>query len=64
MTMRRLTGTHDAWRRLNAPLVAKIRGHFLRWRAASEEQKQSYFAEARAMLEAAATQRAQGGDHG
>ena len=64
MTLRRLTGTQDAWQRLNAPLVARIRRHFLRWRAASEQQKQDYFAEARALLEAAAASRPEGGAHG
>ena len=64
MTMRRLTGTQDAWQRLNAPLVARIRSHFLRWRAASEKQKQDYFAEARALLEATAPSQPEGGAHG
>ena len=64
MTMRRLTGTQDAWQRLNAPLVARIRSHFLRWRAASEKQKQDYFAEARALLEATASSQPEGGAHG
>ena len=61
MTMRRLTGTQDAWQRLNAPLVARIRSHFLRWRAASEQQKQDYFAEARTLLEATASSQPEGG---
>ncbi len=51
MTMRRLTGTHDAWQRLNGPLVARIRRHFLHWRAASEDMKAEFFVKARALIE-------------
>lgn len=55
MQMRRLTGTHDAWQRLNTPLVRKIREHFLHWRAATDDMKEDFHTQAKALLEASAT---------
>ena len=55
MKMRRLTGTHDAWQRLNTPLVRKIREHFLHWRAATDDMKEDFHTQAKALLEASAT---------
>ncbi len=64
MSMTRLTGTHDAWQRLNGPLVTRIREHFLHWRAASEEMKQEFYAKAKSLLEAGAEIGSEGKDHG
>ena len=51
MILERVTGTRDAWLRLNGPLVALIRQHFLHWRAVPQDQKTELFAEAKALLE-------------
>ncbi len=51
MTLNRLTGTRDAWLRLNGPLVTRIRQHFLHWRAASEDMKEEFFVKAKALIE-------------
>ena len=59
MTLTRLTGTLDAWLRLNRPFVAAIRQQFLHWRAVGEEQKTELFAEAKGLLEASASFAAQ-----
>ena len=50
MILERVTGTRDAWLRLNGPLVALIRQHFLHWRAVPQDQKAELFAEAQALL--------------
>ena len=50
MILTRLTGTLDAWLRLNGPFVAAIRRRFLHWRAISPEQKDELFADARELL--------------
>ena len=55
MRLVRLTGTRDAWVRLNKPMVALIRQHFLHWRAVPQDQKEELFAEAKALLEESAT---------
>ncbi len=54
MSLRRITGTREAWMRLNKPLVALIRRHFLHWRAVTENHKRDLHAEARRMLESVA----------
>ena len=51
MTITRLTGTLDAWIRLNKPFVAAVRRQFLHWRAVDEEQKATLFETARMLLE-------------
>ena len=51
MTLTRVTGTLDAWQRLNKPFVADVRRRFLHWRAVGEAQKADLFAQARALLE-------------
>ena len=51
MTLTRVTGTLDAWQRLNKPFVADVRRRFLHWRAVGEAQKANLFAQARALLE-------------
>ena len=53
MTITRLSGTLDAWLRLNKPFVASVRRQFLHWRAVDEAQKAVLFDKARALLEAA-----------
>ncbi len=50
MRLVRLTGTRDAWIRLNKPMVALIRQHFLHWRAVPKDLKVQYFEEAEAIL--------------
>ena len=50
MTLERVTGTRDAWLRLNGPLVTLIRQHFLHWRAVPQDQKAELFEEAEALL--------------
>lgn len=51
MRLVRVTGTRDAWVRLNTPMVALIRQHFLHWRAVPKETKIEYFAQAKQILE-------------
>jgi hypothetical protein len=51
MKLIRVTGTHDAWLRLNGPLVANIRQHFLHWRAVPAEDKGGLFDQAKKLLE-------------
>ena len=50
MVLTRLTGTRDAWLRLNGPFVTAIRRRFLHWRAVSPDQKAELFAAARDAL--------------
>ena len=51
MRLARVTGTRDAWLRLNGPLVKLIRQHFLHWRAVPAESKIEYFKQAKALME-------------
>jgi hypothetical protein len=51
MRLQRRTGARESWMRLNAPLVGRIRRHFLHWRAVSDEMKQEYYERARSLLE-------------
>lgn len=48
LTLTRLTGTLDAWRRLNGPFVTAIRRRFLHWRAVTPEMKAELYAAAKA----------------
>ena len=50
MVLTRLTGTRDAWLRLNGPFATAIRRRFLYWRAVSPDQKAELFAAARDAL--------------
>ncbi len=43
----RLSGTREAWIRLNRSFVALVRRHFLHWRAVPEADRAAMFAEAR-----------------
>jgi hypothetical protein len=52
MRLIRATGTREAWLRLNGPLVARIRQHFLHWRAVPNDMKQDLYRRARELLEA------------
>jgi hypothetical protein len=52
MRLIRVTGTREAWLRLNGPLVARIRRHFLHWRAVPNDMKQDLHGRARRLLEA------------
>ncbi len=47
MQLEILSGSRDAWVRLNHRYVAEMRRHFLHWRAVSEEDRQAMFEEAR-----------------
>jgi hypothetical protein len=51
VTLTRVTGTREAWLRLNEVFVARIRQHFLHWRAVSQDLRGELFIEARALLE-------------
>ncbi len=53
MILTRLSGTRDAWMRLNKPFVTAVRRQFLHWRAVDDDQKVDLFAEAKALLTAA-----------
>ena len=50
MVLTRLTGTRDAWLRLNGPFVTALRRRFLHWRAVTPEQKTDLFAVAQDIL--------------
>jgi hypothetical protein len=52
LAIRRLSGTREAWLRLNQPFVAQLRRQFLHWRAASSEEQNELFDEGRSLLEA------------
>jgi hypothetical protein len=52
MRLQRVTGTRESWLRLNTPLVALIRRHFLLWRAVTDARKRELYDEARRLLEA------------
>lgn len=45
--LERLSGTREAWMRLNGGFVTLIRRHFLHWRAVSDEEREEMFLEAR-----------------
>lgn len=51
ITLERLSGTREAWLRLNHHFVSQIRRHFLHWRAVSAEDREELYQEARALLE-------------
>ncbi len=46
----RLSGTREAWLRLNKGFVALIRRQFLHWRAVPDEDRKAMFVEAKEML--------------
>jgi hypothetical protein len=46
----RVSGTRESWQRLNNTFVARLRQHFLHWRAVSDEMKEELFVEAKALL--------------
>ncbi len=50
LELRRLSGTRDAWLRLNHAFVAEIRGQVLHWRAVAEPDRRQLFDEARALI--------------
>jgi hypothetical protein len=55
--LERISGTREAWVRLNAGFVALIRRHFLHWRAVSDEEREEMYREARDRLRREALQR-------
>jgi hypothetical protein len=48
----RLSGTREAWLRLNEAFVKNLRRHFLHWRAVGEADEKEMLEEARALLNA------------
>ena len=50
MILTRISGTREAWMRLNKPFVAAVRRQFLHWRAVDDDQKATLFAAAQALL--------------
>ncbi len=50
ITLTRLSGTRDAWQRLNHGFVGQIRGHFLHWRAVNLDERTEMFIEASDLL--------------
>jgi len=53
ITLTRLSGTREAWMRLNKGFVALMRRHFLHWRAVGPAQRAEMFDEARNLMLAA-----------
>jgi hypothetical protein len=51
ISLRRLSGTREAWLRLNHSFVQMVRRHFLYWRAVAEPERAVMFEEAKAGLE-------------
>jgi hypothetical protein len=51
IVLTQLSGTSEAWLRLNHGFVSDLRRHILHWRAVKPEQRASYFEQARATLE-------------
>lgn len=45
------SGSVDAWQRLNPAFIAKLRRHFLHWRAVSDELKEEYFASSKILMD-------------
>ena len=54
--LQRVSGTREAWIRLNQNFVALLRKHFLHWRAVNEIERAEMFDEARELLAALAVQ--------
>ena len=50
MILTRISGTREAWMRLNKPFVAAVRRQFLHWRAVDDDQKATLFAAAQTLL--------------
>ncbi|MBD3241925.1 MAG: FtsX-like permease family protein, partial [Chitinivibrionales bacterium] len=48
--LERISGTREAWMRLNRGFVALIRQHFLHWRAVSDAEREEMYQEARGRL--------------
>jgi hypothetical protein len=51
ITLTRLSGTREAWVRLNGSFVTLVRRHFLHWRAVSPAERAEMFEEAREKFE-------------
>jgi hypothetical protein len=51
ITLSRLSGSREAWLRLNYTFVSLLRKHFLFWRAVTPEERNTMFEEARAAIE-------------
>jgi hypothetical protein len=61
LELERVSGTREAWLRLNAGFVRDLRRHFLHWRAVTEPEQRELFHEARAELERRHPELAEGG---
>jgi len=55
ITLTRLSGSCEAWLRLNGSFVAALRRHFLYWRAVGPAERRTLFDEARRLLESQAS---------
>lgn len=51
LELSRISGTREAWLRLNKSFVAELRRHFLHWRAVTEAEQEEMLKEARERLE-------------
>ncbi|NQU11978.1 ABC transporter permease [bacterium] len=51
ISLTRLSGTREAWRRLNRSFVMLLREHFLHWRAVRAPERAEMFAEGKNLLE-------------
>ena len=54
LTIERISGSKDAWLRLNRPFMGVLRRHFLYWRAVDPAMRDELFTEAGALLRAKA----------
>ncbi|MDP7638374.1 MAG: hypothetical protein QGG73_01455 [Candidatus Hydrogenedentes bacterium] len=52
IVLTRLSGTREAWLRLNKSFVALVRRHFLHWRAVSDEERTEMFHKAKQLMDA------------
>ena len=50
ITLTRLSGTREAWLRLNKGFVKVVRRHFLHWRAVEDDERHTMFIEARSQI--------------
>jgi hypothetical protein len=50
VTLQRLSGTREAWLRLNLGFVSELRRHFLHWRVVQPDHRDELFTEARTRL--------------
>ena len=54
LSLTRLSGTREAWLRLNHAFVAEARRQFLHWRVVTPQDREAMFVETKAKIETAA----------